>query len=457
MSVGHAIVATWKPQETTVLSAIRDLGLELQVIFNKDAVMVLPAGVNKATGLTAALLELGLSSHEVVGVGDAENDHAFLSLCECAVAVKNALPTVKQRADLVTPLDHGRGVEQLIERMLKNDLQDIEGHLGRHQLLMGHRADGKEAWLPAYGCNLLIAGPSGSGKSTIAKSFLERLEERHYQFCIIDPEGDYDGLDGAVTIGSSKRGPTTDEILQLLKKPDADVVVNLVGLPLADRPGFFLALLPRLQEMRSRAGRPHWIIVDEAHHLLPAAWQPGQAAWPRQIERMALITVHPDQVMAAALEVVSNVIAVGSEPAKAISQYCAAISANLPPGLTKLKATATASQPSKPEDVWFWSRHDNAPPFSVAVLPARANCRPIAVSIFAAPMASSISRRKICFCSIKLPRAWMTQPGCITSSKEIIRAGFATPYMTTCWRMKPGKSSRRNRVPRRKAGCRSSN
>ena len=60
--------------------------------------MILPSGVNKATGLAAALKDLGLSAHEVVGVGDAENDHAFLSFCECAVAVANALPAVKARA-----------------------------------------------------------------------------------------------------------------------------------------------------------------------------------------------------------------------------------------------------------------------------------------------------------------------------------------------------------------------
>src|SRR5207253_2522882 len=70
LSVGRSIVATWHPHETTVLEVIRDLGLEMQVIFNKDAVMVLPAGVNKATGLTAVLHELELSPHEVVGVGD---------------------------------------------------------------------------------------------------------------------------------------------------------------------------------------------------------------------------------------------------------------------------------------------------------------------------------------------------------------------------------------------------
>ena len=102
MSVGRVIVATWQPHEHAVLEAIRELGLELQVIFNKGAVMVLPAGVNKATGLAAALEEMGLSPHNVVGVGDAENDHAFLSLCECSAAVANALPTVKETADLTT-------------------------------------------------------------------------------------------------------------------------------------------------------------------------------------------------------------------------------------------------------------------------------------------------------------------------------------------------------------------
>ncbi len=72
LSVGRVIVATWHPHETTVLETIRDLGLELQVIFNKGAVMVLPSGINKAAGLLAALAELKLSPHNVVGVGDAE-------------------------------------------------------------------------------------------------------------------------------------------------------------------------------------------------------------------------------------------------------------------------------------------------------------------------------------------------------------------------------------------------
>ena len=72
-------MATWHPNETTVLDLIQELELELRIIFNKGEVMVLPTAVNKATGLVVALREL--SPHNVIGVGEAENDHAFLRLC----------------------------------------------------------------------------------------------------------------------------------------------------------------------------------------------------------------------------------------------------------------------------------------------------------------------------------------------------------------------------------------
>ncbi len=254
MSTGRVVVATWRPQETVVLETIVDMGLEMQVIFNKDAVMVLPSGVNKATGLAAALEELGFTSHEAVGVGDAENDHAFLSSCECAVAVANALPSVKKEADLVTRGDHGAGVTELIDQLVENDLASLEGRLNRHWLLLGHGEDDAEVSLPPYGTNVLIAGPSGSGKSTAAASLLERFSERRYQFCIIDPEGDYENMEGAVTLGSPRTGPAIEGILQVLTSAGKNVVVNLVGLPLADRPPFFLKLLPRLLEFRRGPG-----------------------------------------------------------------------------------------------------------------------------------------------------------------------------------------------------------
>src|SRR5437868_8434311 len=155
LSVGRVIVATWRPHEHAVLQAISELGLELQVIFNKGAVMVLPAGVNKASGLACALEEMGLSAHNAVGVGDAENDHAFLSLCECSAAVANALPPVKETADLTTRADHGAGVVELIDELVENDLTAREPRLVRHHLLLGTRDDGSEVRVPPYGSNLL--------------------------------------------------------------------------------------------------------------------------------------------------------------------------------------------------------------------------------------------------------------------------------------------------------------
>ena len=129
ISVGRVIVATWRPHETTAVEVIRDLGLELEVMYNKGAVMILPSGVNKATGLKAALQELGLSARNLVGVGDAENDQAFLALCECSVAVDNALDTLKEHVDWVTSESHGDGTVQLIQALIATDLSHLDSRL----------------------------------------------------------------------------------------------------------------------------------------------------------------------------------------------------------------------------------------------------------------------------------------------------------------------------------------
>jgi len=51
ISVGKCVVATWSPFDNIVLDSIRDLGLELSVVFNKGAVMVLPLGSDPVFGL----------------------------------------------------------------------------------------------------------------------------------------------------------------------------------------------------------------------------------------------------------------------------------------------------------------------------------------------------------------------------------------------------------------------
>jgi hydroxymethylpyrimidine pyrophosphatase-like HAD family hydrolase len=132
LSLGRSIVATTTPYEHAVLEAIRDLGLEWHVIFNKGAVMILPSSVTKATGLAEALEELGIQAGRTIGVGDAENDHAFLRHCGVAVAVANALPSVKVAADLVTTAINGAGVTELINRLLADDLDGVTPRFDGH-------------------------------------------------------------------------------------------------------------------------------------------------------------------------------------------------------------------------------------------------------------------------------------------------------------------------------------
>ncbi|HKZ73237.1 MAG TPA: HAD-IIB family hydrolase [Steroidobacteraceae bacterium] len=347
ISVGRSIVATREPHETAVLETIRKCGLELQVIFNKGAVMVLPAGVNKATGLNRALTELGLSRHNTAGIGDAENDHAFLSSCECGVAVANALPTVKETADLVTTGHHGEGVIEIVAAMLADDLASAEPRLTRHHLLLGTDPEGNEIRIPPYGTKVLLVGTSGSGKSTLATALLERLAENEYTYCVVDPEGDYDELPGAVVLGSPDRAASHEEILKLLAKPGESAIVNLIALKLEDRPAFFAQLLPRLIELRARTGRPHWLVVDEAHHMLPTEWQKSGAVLPERLHSSLQITVHPGLVARRNLEDVDTVIAVGDDPAHMFRDLAGAVGEK-PPRVDK--------KPLRKGEAFVWFR-----------------------------------------------------------------------------------------------------
>ena len=320
LSVGECIVASWHPHETEVLEVSRSMGLELQVVFNKDAVMILPSGINKGTGVKVALDELGLSTHNTVGVGDAENDHAFLGICECSVAVGNALPALKERADVVTGHTHGAGVEEIIEQLLADDLRSLQPRLRRHDILLGHKENGGEFCLGPYGTRVAVAGPSGGGKSTVVTAIVERLIQKQYQVCIIDPEGDYDDVSQFVTLGASDRIPGVSEILEVLKNAGSSISVNLLGVPVSDRPGYFVGLLPRLQELRARTGRPHWIVIDEAHHLLPSELDSASLSIPSSLGSFALISVHPKSVSKALLDTVNCVIAIGPQPGEIIAE-----------------------------------------------------------------------------------------------------------------------------------------
>ena len=324
--VGRCIVASWTPAEVAILEVIKKMGLDYQVIFNKGAVMVLPSGVNKATGLHLALEQLQLSLHNTVAIGDAENDHSFLSASECGVAVANALPALREKADIVTGGHHGAGVVELIEQLLNDDLSLYDDRVVRSSLTIGVRGDtgdqqdrGEVRIVPNRN-SVLVAGASASGKSSAVAGILEECEERGYQFCLIDPEGDFEALPNSLVVGSPSEQPDAKLLGKALESTH-NLVVNLMGVPLPERPAAFAALLPRILEIRAKTGRPHWLVIDEAHHLLPTTWSPASSAIPQEFGGTILITVHPEHISPAALTFVDVAIATGKTAGEVLEEF----------------------------------------------------------------------------------------------------------------------------------------
>ena len=356
VSVGRSIVATWEPHEKVVLDVIREQGLELQIIFNKGAVMVLPAGINKAAGLAVALAELDLSPVNVAGVGDAENDHAFMRACGCAAAVSNALPAVKEEADVRLEGDHGKGVIELIDMICRDDARIVPPQ--RHGLLLGKDRADRPIFIEPQRGSVLIAGSSGIGKSTLATALTERMVEKRLEFCVLDPEGDYADLEHAVCVGTPKAAPALEECMELLRKRTSNVVISAQALSAAERPVFFRQLLPEITSLRASTGRPHWLVIDEAHHLIGAERGDVRTVLPENITDTIFITVHPDAVAAEALQNVHYVLALGEDANATMAMSCRAIGAARPPD----------AAPLAEDEVLFLERASSQPPFAVKAI-----------------------------------------------------------------------------------------
>ncbi len=350
---GDVIVATFQPHEHTVLQTIQEMGLEHQIIFNKGAVMVLPAGVNKAFGLKAAVKEMQASIHDVIAVGDAENDHAFLRDAECSVAVGNALSSLKEKADIVLEGSDGDGVAELIEIIINDKPKILKAGSLHHRFPMGAKEDESEVFFSPYQGNVLIAGSSGAGKSTLATTIIEGLLNQEYQVCLIDPEGDYENFPDVTKIGGAKHHPLPEEVEEVLNKPSESVVANLIGVPLLDRPQNFLKILSRVQDLRAHKGHPHWLVIDEAHHVLPFESKQAPIVLPQIGGQTIFITMAPSSVLLSAMQPLNTVIGVG-EGASAVLKEWAELAglpapeipdAELPPGVVIVWNIAQCERP----------------------------------------------------------------------------------------------------------------
>lgn len=296
LDVGASIIATDEPFAEAALAAIRQTGVERTLVFNKGALMLLPGGVTKGTGLEAALAAMELSLHNTVCIGDAENDHVFLAMGECGVAVGNAIPALKERADYVTRAANGEGVVEFIDEHLVNDCAQLIPRLPRHRLRIGETLDGEPVALPAHGTRLLIIGPSGTGKTTLTGALVERIVEVGRSALLIDPEGDYQtlaDLERVVVLGGTgeRALPTPDELHQLLRRPGSSLVLNLSAMTRAEKVAYATKVLGVVAAVRSTSGVPHWLILDEAHHVVPADGSPGAELLRAGPEALCMITL----------------------------------------------------------------------------------------------------------------------------------------------------------------------
>jgi HAD superfamily hydrolase (TIGR01484 family) len=320
MGLGEVVISTSEDHKAAVLDAIQEFGLELEITFNKSSAMVLPSGVTKASGLAAALEKLGLSFHNVVGIGDAENDHALLRASGHGVAVANALSAVKETADSVMGGAAGEGVVELVEALVERDAGIVTSK--RFCIELGKSDVDEAVFLSPYGHGVLMAGSSGVGKSTLATALTERFVEKGFQFCVLDPEGDYQELENAVTLGDRKNPPTVRQACELLSVTKTNLVINTLGLKLHERPAFFAEVLSEIAKLRARTGRPHWLIIDEAHHLMPATRDSTALALPREMPAAVLITVHPEAVSKDVLADLDALVTVGKKAPDVLRTFC---------------------------------------------------------------------------------------------------------------------------------------
>jgi hypothetical protein len=193
--------------------------------------------------------------------------------------------------------------------------------LSKIQPVIGELAGGELRRLkPAD--TVLVTGSSGGGKSTVITALLEQMIEANLQFCVVDPEGDYSEFP-AVVVGDAKHEPRIAEVMDLLAKPDTSVVANLLAIDPAERPRYLAGLLPELSKLRIETGRPHWIVLDEAHHCLPANWDPAPVSLPQELSATIAVTVHPEEVSFEFLKLVATVVGVTTGKTT-IEKFCGA-------------------------------------------------------------------------------------------------------------------------------------
>lgn len=322
---GQVLTACAAADEAIALEVIRDLGLEYRLVRNRGELMILPAAITKGSGLLEALADLGLSQHNTLGVGDAENDHSLLEVCEVGVAVANAIESLHAEADLSLSLPDGQGVADLLRGPLLAGRTHL--HPSRWQITLGTDDHGRPVTLPASQLNIAVCGETGTGKSYLSGLICEQLLGLGYASVICDPEGDHVGLGELrhvlVTGGEDRRLADPAEVVRLLR--NATVVIDLSHLGGAEQAEYLAGLPAEIEAQRALSGLPQWVIVDEAHAPFGRAGA-SLAVFNLAAKGYLLITWRPEQLANDVPAALDAVIALASpEPSDHLVDLTAAV------------------------------------------------------------------------------------------------------------------------------------
>ncbi|MGD1237568.1 HAD hydrolase family protein [Mycobacterium seoulense] len=275
---GEVLVAVDGKHQAAVAEVIGELGMDYQQIRNRAALMVLPAGITKGTGLTAFLEKVNLSPHNTVAVGDAENDLSLLAVAEVGAAVSDAVRSLRRSADVVLDEPGGAGVVGLLAGPYLSGAERLCPP--RHWLEIGAFEDGSPTRLPGSQARILVGGPAASGKSYLVGLMAERWISAGYCVLVIDPEGDHLQLQqlGHVQVADGGLHPPEPAELVNALRPNAGMVVDLSGLAEPTKTDYVHRLRSTAEAHREQYGFPHWVIYDEAHLLGYAE----EAHWARR-------------------------------------------------------------------------------------------------------------------------------------------------------------------------------
>lgn len=158
------------------------------------------------------------------------------------------------------------------------------------------------------GRNILIAGDPRSGKSWIAGLFVEHLLLQGYCLCVIDPEGDYSGLAALpdVLVYNDAKPPRLSNVERALKHPNTSIVIDLSSESHEEKLEYVRELLPMLARLRRKSGRPHWILVDEAHYFLDRS--DAEFSMNVVFAAYVLVTYRPSHIHSVLLNATGTII-----------------------------------------------------------------------------------------------------------------------------------------------------